>query len=107
MRLTRALSLHLTIRKENRSVTPTRPTMWILTPRTVTIRRQLVVRSSNSGDDLPLVKHDALVDLNPGSVRICYTQEPALVSDLPPLSPPPDIVLGQWVGVGARQGVDS
>jgi hypothetical protein len=58
-----------------------------------------VVPSSSSDDDLPLVKHDTRVDLNPGGVMIRYTQEPALVSDLPPSSPPPYIVLGQWVKV--------
>jgi hypothetical protein len=31
---------------------------------------------------------------------IRYTQEPALMSDSPPSSPPPYIVLRQWVGVG-------
>jgi hypothetical protein len=70
------------IRKEHRSVTPTRPTTGILTPRKVTIRRQLVVPLSSSDNDLPLVKHDTRVDLNPGSVRILYTQEPTLVSDV-------------------------
>jgi hypothetical protein len=38
------------------------------------------------------MKHDARVDLNPGGMRICYTQELALVS--------PYIVSGQCVGVG-------
>jgi hypothetical protein len=47
--------------------------MGILTPRKVTIQRQLVVPSSSSDDDLPLVKHDAQVDLNPSGVRIRYT----------------------------------
>jgi hypothetical protein len=75
------------IRKENRSVTPTHPTMGILTLRKVTVQRQLVVPSSSSDDDFSLVKHDARVDLNPGNARIHYTQEPALVSDSPPLSP--------------------
>jgi hypothetical protein len=46
------------------------------------------------------VKHDARVDLNPGSMRIYYTQEPAVVSDSPPPSLPRNIVLGQWVGAG-------
>jgi hypothetical protein len=59
-----------------------------------------VVPSSSSDNDLPLVKHDARVDLNPGGARIRYTQEPALVSDSPLSSPPPYIVSGQWVGVG-------
>jgi hypothetical protein len=74
--------------------------MKILTPRKVTIQCQLVVPSSTSNDDLPLIKHDARVDLNPGGARIRYTQEPALVSGLPPLSPSQYIVLGQQVGVG-------
>jgi hypothetical protein len=47
-----------------------------------------------------LVKHDARVDLNPGSMRIRYTQEPALMSDSPPLTPPHYIMLGQWVVAG-------
>jgi hypothetical protein len=47
--------------------------MGILTPRKVTIRHQLVVPSSSSDDDLPLMKHDARVDLNLGAVRIRYT----------------------------------
>jgi hypothetical protein len=59
-----------------------------------------VVPSSSSDDDLPLVKHDARVHLNPGGIMIRYTQEPALVLDLPPSSPPPNIMSGQWVGVG-------
>jgi hypothetical protein len=57
--------------------------MGILTLRKVSIRRQLVVPLSSSDDILPLVKHDAQVDLNPGGSRICYTQEPALMSDSP------------------------
>jgi hypothetical protein len=73
---------------------PTRPTTGILTPRKVTIRRQVVVPSSSSDDDLPLVKHDAQVDLNPGGARIRYTQVPALISDSPSLSLPPYIMLG-------------
>jgi hypothetical protein len=81
-------------------VTPTHHTTGILTPRKVTVRRQLVVPSSSRDDDLPLVKHDAQVDLSPSGARIRYTQELALVSDSPPLSPPPYIVLWQWVGVG-------
>jgi hypothetical protein len=52
---THALSPRLTIGKEHRSVTPTHPTMGILTPRKVTFRRQLVVPSSSSNDDLPLL----------------------------------------------------
>jgi hypothetical protein len=73
--------------KEHRLVTPTRPTMVILTQRKVTIQHQLVVPSRSSDDNLSQVKHDAQIDLNPGSMRIHYTQEPALVSDSPPLSP--------------------
>jgi hypothetical protein len=73
--------------------------MGILTLRKVTIRHQLVVLSTSSDDDLPLVKHDARVDLNPDGVRIHYTQEPALVSDSPPSCPPPYTVSGQWDGV--------
>jgi hypothetical protein len=98
--LTHALSPHPTIRMEHRSVTPTHPTTGILTPRKVTIQRQLVVPSSSSIDDLPLVKHDARVDLNPSGVRFRYTQEPALMTNSPLSSPPPYIVLGQLFGVG-------
>jgi hypothetical protein len=79
---------------------PTCPTMGILTLREVTVRRQLVVPSSSSDDDLPLVKHDTRVDLNPSGVRIHYTQVPGLMSDSPPLSPPCNIMTGQRVGVG-------
>jgi hypothetical protein len=88
------------IEKEHRSVMPTCPTMGILSQGKVIAQRQLVVSSSNSDDDLSLVKHDARVDLNPSGTRIRYTQEPALVSGSPLLSPPHNIVLGQWVGVG-------
>jgi hypothetical protein len=59
-----------------------------------------VVPSSSNDDDVSLVKHDALVDLNPRGTRSRYTQEPALMSDSPPPSPPCYIVLGQCVGVG-------
>jgi hypothetical protein len=59
-----------------------------------------VVPSSSSDDDLSLVKHDARVDLNPSGMRIRYTQELALMSDSPPPSPSPYIVLGQRVRVG-------
>jgi hypothetical protein len=97
---TRALSPRLMIGKEHRSVMPTRPTMGILTPRKVAIQRQLVVPSSSSDYNLPLVKHDTRVDLNPSGTRIPYTQEPALVSDSPLLSPQPYIMLGQRDGVG-------
>jgi hypothetical protein len=78
-RPTRALFTHPMIGKEHRSVTPTSPTLVILTPRKVTARHQLVVPSSSSDNDLSLVKHDAWVDLNPGGTRIRYTQEPALM----------------------------
>jgi hypothetical protein len=73
MNPTHDLSPRPMIGKDHRLVTPTRPTMGILTPRKVTIRRQLVVPSSSSNDNLPLVKHDARVDLNPGGARIRYT----------------------------------
>jgi hypothetical protein len=88
------------IRKDHQLVTPTHPTTGVLTPRKVTIRRQLVVPLSSSNDGLSLVKHDGWVDLNPDGARIHYTQEPAFVSNSPPLSSSPYIVLGQWVGVG-------
>jgi hypothetical protein len=68
--------------------------------RKVTVWHQLVVRSSSSDDDLPLVKHDTRVDLNPDDTRIRYTQEPALVSDSPPSSLSDYIVSGQRVGAG-------
>jgi hypothetical protein len=94
MRLTHALSPHLTIGKEHRSVKPTCPNTQILISRKVTIQCQLVVPSSSSDKDLPLVKRDARVDLNPGDARIHNTQEPALVLDSPPSSLPPHIVSG-------------
>jgi hypothetical protein len=94
MRPTHALSPRPMIGKEHRSVTSTHPATGILTPRKVTIRRQLVVPLSSNDDNLPLVKHDAWVDLNPGGVRIHYTQELALVSGSPPLSPLPYIMWG-------------
>jgi hypothetical protein len=97
--LVHTLSPRPTIRKEHQLVMPTRPTTGVLTPRKVTIRHQHVVPLSSSNDDLLLVKHDTRVDLNPNGGRICYTQEPALMSDSPPLSPPPYIVSGQQVGV--------
>jgi hypothetical protein len=59
-----------------------------------------VVPSSSNDDDLSLVTHDARVDLNPSGVRICYTQELALMSNSPLLSPPHYIVSGQRVGAG-------
>jgi hypothetical protein len=71
------------IGKAHHSVMPTRPSTGVLTSKKKTIRRQLVVPSSSNNDDLPLVKHDARVDLNLGDARICYTQEPALMSDSP------------------------
>jgi hypothetical protein len=95
-----ALSPLPMIAKEHRSVMPTHPTTGILTPRMVTIRCQLVVPSRSNDDDLPLVKHDALVDLNRGGARIRYTQEPTLMSDSPLLSPPPYIMSGQWAEAG-------
>jgi hypothetical protein len=61
------------IGKEHESITPTHPTTRILTPRKVIVRRQLMVLSSSSDDDLSLVKYDAWVDLKPGGMRICYT----------------------------------
>jgi hypothetical protein len=72
-RLTHALSPRPTIGKEHRSVMPTRPTTGILTLRMVTIQHQLVVPPCSSDDDLPMVKHDARVDLNPCGARIHYT----------------------------------
>jgi hypothetical protein len=51
MRLVRALFPHLTIGKVHRSVTPTRPTMMVLTLRKVTVRCLLVVPLSSSDDD--------------------------------------------------------
>jgi hypothetical protein len=89
----------LMIGKEHLSIMLTCPTTGILTPRKVTIRRQLVVPSSSSDDDLPPVKHDARIDLNPGGVRIHYTQEHALMSNSPLSCPLLYIVLGQWAGV--------
>jgi hypothetical protein len=94
MRLVRALSPCPTNEKEHQSITPTRPTMGILTQRKVTTWRQLMVPLSSSDDDLPFVKHDAQVDFNPDGARICYNQEPAPMSDSPPPSPPHYIVSG-------------
>jgi hypothetical protein len=59
-----------------------------------------VVPLSSNDDDLPLVKHDVQVDLNPDGMRIRYTQEPALMLDSPPSSLPPYMVSGQKFGVG-------
>jgi hypothetical protein len=53
--LDHALSPRPMIGKEHQSVTPTRPTMGILTQRKVTARRQLVVPLISSDDDLSLV----------------------------------------------------
>jgi hypothetical protein len=92
-----ALSPDLMIRKEHHSVTPTCPSTGVLTLKKITIRRQLVVLSSSSDDDLPLPMHDDRVDLNPSGARICYTQELALMLDSPPPSRPPYIVSGQRV----------
>jgi hypothetical protein len=79
---------------------PTRPTMGILTFRKVIVQRQLMVPLSSSDDELSLVKHDARVDLNPDGTRIRYTQEPALMLESSPPSPPCYVVSGQWVGAG-------
>jgi hypothetical protein len=59
-----------------------------------------LVPLSSSDDNLSLVKHDARVDLNPSGASICYTQEPALISDSPLPSPVRYILLGQRVGAG-------
>jgi hypothetical protein len=59
-----------------------------------------VVPSSSSGDDLPLVKHDARVDLNLGSARIHYTQEPASRVELTSIESTALHPVRQWVGVG-------
>jgi hypothetical protein len=79
----RALSPSPTIGKEHCSVMPTRPSMGVLTLKKITIRCQLVVPSSSSDNNLPFVRYDARVNLNSGSARIHYTQEPALMSDSP------------------------
>jgi hypothetical protein len=83
------------IRKEHLSVTPTHLMMGVLTPRKVTIWCNMVVHSDSSGDDLPLVRPDARVDLNPGGETICYTQEPTLLAESPLSNPPPYIVVGR------------
>jgi hypothetical protein len=93
MHLARALSPRVKIGKEHRSVRPTCLTTRILTLRKVTVRCQLVVPLSSSDDDLPLVEHDAQVDLNRSGTRIHYTQEPALMLDSPLLNPSCYIVL--------------
>jgi hypothetical protein len=79
------------IGKEPLLVTPTCPMMGVLTPRKVTIQRNLVVNSSSNDDDLPLVRHDGRVHLNPGSVKIHHIQEPALLAESPLHSPPANI----------------
>jgi hypothetical protein len=70
---TRALSPRPMIGREHRLVTPTCSTTGIHTLRKVTIRCQHVVPSSSSDDDIPLVKQDGQVDVNPTGVKICYT----------------------------------
>jgi hypothetical protein len=70
-----ALFPHPTIRKEHRSMTPTRPMMGVLTPRKVTIRCNMVINNDSGDDNLPLMRHDGRVDLNSGGARIRYTQE--------------------------------
>jgi hypothetical protein len=94
-RLVQALSPHQTIRKEHHWVMPTCPSTGVLTPKKITIRHKLVVPSSSNDDDLPLVRHNTRVDLNSDGMRICYTQEPALVLDTPLQGLPPYIVSGQ------------
>jgi hypothetical protein len=95
-----ALSPSPMIGKEHRSITPTRPTMGVLTLRKVTIPRNLVVHSNSDNDDLLLVRHDAQVDLNPDGARIHYTQEPVLLAESPMSNPPPYIIAGCRTGVG-------
>jgi hypothetical protein len=58
--------------------------MGVLTPKKITIWCQLVVLSSSSEDNLPLVRHIAQVDLTSDGVGICYTQEPELMLNSPP-----------------------
>jgi hypothetical protein len=96
----RALSPRPTIRKEHRSITPTCSMTGVLSPRKVTVQRRVAVSPSSSDDDLPLVKHDAQVDLNPGGAQICYTQEPTPLMESPSHSPPPYIVSGWWRALG-------
>jgi hypothetical protein len=48
----RALSPHLMIGKEHRSVMPTHPFTGVLTPKKITIRCHMVVRSSSCEDPL-------------------------------------------------------
>jgi hypothetical protein len=74
--------------------------MGVLTLRKVTIPRNLVVHSDSDNNDLPLVRHDAQVDLNPDGARIHYTQEPVLLVESPMSNPPPYIIAGHRTGVG-------
>jgi hypothetical protein len=90
----RVLSPRPKIGKEQCSVMPMHPSMGVLTPKKITIRRQLVVPSSSSGDDLPLARYDTQIHLNSSGVRICYTLEPTLVLDSPPPNPLSYIVSG-------------
>jgi hypothetical protein len=73
--------------------------MGALTLRKVTVWRNMV-HSGSDDDDLPLVRHDARVDLHTGGARICYTQEPTLLAELPLSSPPPYTVEGRRMKVG-------
>jgi hypothetical protein len=98
VRVGRDLHGHFSLVK--RSVIPMRQMLGVLSPRKVTIRHNLVVHSGNSDDDLPLVRHDDRVDLKPDDVRIRYTQEPTLLAESPPHSPPPYIVSGWRMGEG-------
>jgi hypothetical protein len=45
----------------------------VLTPRKVTIRRNVAIDNSSNDDNLPLPRHDAWVDLHPGYSRIHNT----------------------------------
>jgi hypothetical protein len=49
--------------------------MGVLTPRKVTVCCNVEIDNGSNNDDLPLVRHNARVDLNPGGARICYTQD--------------------------------
>jgi hypothetical protein len=81
------------IRKAHHSVMPTRPSTGVLTSKKITIRRQLVVPSSSNNDYLPLVKHDAQVDLN---LRACTHVRLTSVE-------PPYILSGQRIRVGCSK----
>jgi hypothetical protein len=74
--------------------------MGVLTPRKVIAWCNMVVHSGSSDNDLPLVRHNAWVDLNPDGARIHYTQESPLLAESPLSSPPPCIVAGWRTGVG-------